>query len=129
MNITVEHTAKNLNVQNHIYHGINNKNCFLNFLKRFVANAQHSQSEIEFRCKNEYINWLYTGFRNINDKLITGSIFIDLKKVFDLVNHECLLNKLEHNGIRNTSLSWFREYLTTGTQRTQFGNEISNYLK
>ena len=62
MNITVEHTAKNLNVQNHIYHGINNKNCFLNFLKRFVANAQHSQSEIEFRCKNEYINWLYTGF-------------------------------------------------------------------
>ena len=64
----------------------------------------------------------------MNDKLITGSIFIDLKKVFDLVNHECLLHKLEHNGIRNTSLSCFREYLTTRTQRTQFGNEISNNM-
>ena len=61
-------------------------------------------------------------------KLITGSIFIDLKKAFDLVNHECLIHKLGQYGIRGGSLSWFREYLTTRSQRTQYGNEISSNL-
>ena len=60
----------------------------------------------------------------MNDKLITGSIFIDFKKAFDFVNHECLLHRLEHYEIRETSLTWFGEYLTTIIQRTLYGNEL-----
>ena len=44
---------------------------------------------------------------------ITGSIFIDLKKAFDLVDHHCLLHKLEHYEIRGNSLKWFEDYLIT----------------
>ena len=58
-------------------------------------------------------------------QMITGAVFIDLKKAFALVDHECLLFKLEHYGVRGSSLEWFRNYLTTRTQRVQFGNDMS----
>ena len=52
---------------------------------------------------------------HMDRQMITGAVFIDLKKAFDLVDHECLLFKLEHYGV--SSLDWFRNNLTTRTQR------------
>ena len=43
-------------------------------------------------------------------------IFVDLQKAFDTVNHEILPKKLDHNGIRGNSNSWFKSYLNDRKQ-------------
>ena len=52
----------------------------------------------------------------LNNNKFNISIFIDLKKAFDTVNYQILLKKLEHYGIKNTDLLWFKNYLQNRQQ-------------
>ena len=49
-------------------------------------------------------------------------IYLDFQKAFDTVNHEILLHKLHHYGIRGNILDWFKSYLKNRKQFT-FINE------
>ena len=53
------------------------------------------------------------------------AIFLDFSKAFDTVDHDILLLKLEHSGIRGICLDWFKSYLKNRKQFTEYNNTRS----
>ena len=58
---------------------------------------------------------------NVDNKMYSCAIFIDLKKAFDTVDHSILLQKLDHYGVRGVINDWFASYLLGRQQTTQIG--------
>ena len=62
---------------------------------------------------------------SIDNRKFGCGIFVDLRKAFDTANHEILLNKLEHYGVRESILKWFQFYLFDHKQFVSFNGESS----
>ena len=64
----------------------------------------------------------------VDDGKIACGVFLDFQKAFDTVDHDILLAKLQHYGIRGIPLKLFKTYLTERTQHTAIKNDISETL-
>ena len=62
---------------------------------------------------------------NINEGLVNGICFFDLRKCFDTIDHDLLLFKLEKYGITGDALSWFSNYLSVRTQTVSINGATS----
>ena len=67
-------------------------------------------------------SWL----RAIDAGQYVGAIFLDLAKAFDCVNHDILLQKLNHYGIREDVYGWMKSFLCGRTQQVCVQNTFSS---
>ena len=81
-----------------------------------LDNAQHG-----FRKKRSCISQLVITINDFANCLKNSqqidAILLDFSKAFDKVDHEGLILKLEHLGIRNSLLLWIRSFLIGRRQR------------
>ena len=67
--------------------------------------------------------WLW----NIDNSLLNGVIFLDLKKAFNTMDHAILLGKLKLYGVSSQSLNWFQSYLSDQKQQTFIDGAQSDF--
>ena len=79
---------------------------------------QHSTETALLSSTNE---WLF----NMDRGLLSGVLFLDLKKAFDTIDHHILLSKLELYGIKGTSLKWFESYVSGRSQICSVNSKMS----
>jgi hypothetical protein len=72
--------------------------------EQFGFRPSASTDMASYRVIEEVLNAL-------NNRMMVGGIFCDLQKVFDCVNHNILLPKLEFCTITGTSLKLIKSYL------------------
>ena len=63
-------------------------------------------------CEHAIGQVVGTLIKNIENRLYSACILLDLSKAFDTIEHRILLQKLEVYGIRGNALAWFDSYLS-----------------
>ena len=90
-----------------LYNFLDIHNCIYNL--QFGFREKHSTNHALFSITEKVREALD------NNNFACG-IFIDLQKAFDTVDHNILLQKLNHYGIRGIANNWFNSYLSNRTQ-------------
>ena len=76
-------------------------------------------------CDTAVQNVLYDWKHNLDNSIITGSCFLDLKRAFETVDRKRLITKLSNYGIRELALNWIIYYLDNRMQITKIKEIIS----
>ena len=71
------------------------------------------------KCTNDW-------YLNMDKGQYTSVSFIDLKKAFDSVDHQILLNKLKVYGLSGKEITWFESYLGNHKQCCRVYGQTSN---
>jgi len=78
-------------------------------------------------CESALINIVEKWLKALNEGELVGVMLVDFRKAFDLVDHNILLNKLKAYQLCNSTINWFKSYLTDRKQMVQVANQLSDY--
>ncbi|MCG7876956.1 MAG: reverse transcriptase family protein, partial [Candidatus Thiodiazotropha endolucinida] len=67
-------------------------------------------------CQTAMINLIDKWLKSIDNGESIGAIFFDLRKAFDVVDHDLLLKKLVYYKFNDLSQNWMKSYLTNRKQ-------------
>ena len=102
----------------------------LNFFKTTdILHKTQSGFRQNHSCQTALIHMINTWLNDIDSGKYVGAVFLDLRKAFDLVDHEILLHKLHLYHFSSKSIKLFSSYLSNRMQVIKVGNSISSTLK
>lgn len=92
-------------------------------LKQFIEHnnlfyTRQSGFRSNHSCQTALVKLVDDWIAAIDNNAVVGTIFLDLSKAFDLVDHAILLKKLELFHIDQHACSWFSSYLQDRSQQT-----------
>ena len=94
------------------------------------VNNLATKSQYGFTCgrstKTNLIDCMEEWTKALDDKVGIDVIYLDFRKAFDSVPHQRLLVKLDSYGIRGTTQSWIKSFLSDRTQSVVLGGCISS---
>ena len=106
-------------IYNQLYDYLINSNILSNSQYGFIP--CHSTTTALLDITNRWYQSMDVGQLN-------GVVFLDLKKAFDTVDHDILLQKLQIYGINGLALNWIKSYLSDRIQYCQVNGHLSNPL-
>ena len=93
-------------------------NHLLNYLEsRQLLYAYQSGFRPTFSCHTALTRLVESWLSNINKRRLSGIVFLDLSKAFDLINHDILLQKLRCYIFDENTIQLIRSFLTNRTQQ------------
>lgn len=93
--------------------------------KGVIINEQHGFRTNKSTCTNLLV-YVTNLFNVIEKREQVDTIYTDLSKAFDSVDHKLLLNKLSVLGVGDPLLSWFSSFLTGRTQHVKILDQESS---
>ena len=67
-------------------------------------------------------------YQKLNENKFVIAILLDIRKCFDMIDHEILFAKLSNAGVRGVALNWFKSYFAGRKQRVHVNGISSDNL-
>ena len=93
-----------------------------------ILDAKQGGFRKEHSTTDSSVKFLNNIYIAMNERNMTISVFMDLRKAFDTVNHKILCSKLSVYGIKDANLEWIKNYLNNRSQKTKVNGSISDSL-
>ena len=98
----------------------------MNYLNKLIHENQSGFRQ-KHSCQTALVKLIDQWMHCIDKGDIVGSLFVDFRKAFDVVDHSILLKKLIHYKFSNKSMNWFVSYLSNRQQAVESGKGLSEF--
>lgn len=102
----------------------------MNYLNKYkLIHENQSGFRQKHSCQTALVKLIDQWMSCIDKGDLVGTLFIDFRKAFDVVDHSILIKKLSLYKLSESSLQWFRSYLSDRKQAVDNGQGLSDFIQ